>query len=259
VKRLVAFILLVTASLRTDCEAAAWLYDYKTALNHAAAQDKGILINFTGSDWCGWCIKLKKEVFDQPEFGAFAAENLILLEVDFPRGKPQSSQMRENNQKLSTQFGVKGYPTVFLLNSKGQKVAKTGYAAGGAQNYISQLAKIKGIDWRSYTPVEQATAQAQTQLQPEAVRPAKKKELVYTPPPPPAEIKYGELTLKGISGNSRKLALINDQTFFVGDIFKVKTGDKQVSITCKEIRDASVLIQVEGEPEPRELMLMKKE
>ncbi len=68
-----------------------WLSDYKKAQQEAKANNKLVLLDFTGSDWCGWCMKLNKEVFSQPQFKDYASKALVLLEVDFPRQKAQSS------------------------------------------------------------------------------------------------------------------------------------------------------------------------
>src|SRR5436189_5296715 len=96
----------------------SWLTDYNAGLKQARDEGKPMLINFTGSDWCGWCIKLKGEVFDQPEFEAFAKANLVLLEVDFPKGKAMSDAQRIANEKLGRRFSVEGLPTIFLVSSQ---------------------------------------------------------------------------------------------------------------------------------------------
>ncbi len=71
-----------------------------------------VLLDFTGSDWCGWCIKLQKETFSKPEFQKFAAESLVLVELDFPRGKEQSEELKKQNQELAEKFGIQGFPTL---------------------------------------------------------------------------------------------------------------------------------------------------
>jgi len=122
--------------------ASEWLTDYEAALRKAKAEDKPILLDFTGSDWCGWCIKLKKEVFDQPAFKKFAADNLVLVELDFPMRKPQSPSLKAQNRKLQTQFRIEGYPTIVLLDSSGKEIARTGYRSGGAEAYIKHLQEL---------------------------------------------------------------------------------------------------------------------
>ena len=117
--------------------AEGWQTDYKAALEQAAKENKPVLLDFTGSDWCGWCIKLNKETFSQPEFKKFAAENLVLVEVDFPNNKPQSDAVKQQNQEIQAKFGVRGFPTLVLLDSKGKEIARnSGYLPGGPAAFI---------------------------------------------------------------------------------------------------------------------------
>ncbi|MDX2080930.1 MAG: thioredoxin family protein [Terrimicrobiaceae bacterium] len=114
-----------------------WGTDYKAALEQAAEKNKPVLLEFTGSDWCPPCKKLSADVFSKPEFQKFAQENLVLVELDFPNNKPQSDALKKQNQMLAQKFGVEGYPTVVLLNSKGKEVAReVGYQPGGPKAFI---------------------------------------------------------------------------------------------------------------------------
>lgn len=117
-----------------------WLEDYDLALTKAKAENKVVLINFTGSDWCKWCIKLVDEVFSKPEFAAYAKENLVLLKIDFPttfQKLPEAEQMKRN--ELQKKYGVQGYPTILLVNSKGDTIGQTGYQQGGPVKYNEHL------------------------------------------------------------------------------------------------------------------------
>jgi protein disulfide-isomerase len=105
---------------------------------------KPILANFTGSDWCGWCIRLKKEVFVTPTFKKWAKENVILLELDYPRRAPQTEEIKKQNRELQQFFKVRGYPTLHMFNvgiadGKTQITAlgKMGYLAGGPTPWIA--------------------------------------------------------------------------------------------------------------------------
>lgn len=120
-------------------EDAGWMTDYDAAQKQAAAQDKYVLMNFSGSDWCGWCIKLDEEVFAQDEFIAYAQDNLILVSVDFPNSTPQSAEQKAANQALVERFGVQGFPTVLILNPQGEVVERTGYQAGRAKAYVEMI------------------------------------------------------------------------------------------------------------------------
>lgn len=126
-----------------------WLTDFDAAKTQARTQNKRLLINFTGSDWCQPCIRLNKQVFRQPEFSEYAAKNLVLLEVDFPRTKKQSPEQQAANEKLANQFGVEGFPTVFLLDANGQPLGELGSGAGGPKPFIAGIEKVRGADGTS--------------------------------------------------------------------------------------------------------------
>ena len=94
------------------------------------------------TDWCGWCIKLKKEVFDQPEFQEYAKKHLVMLELDFPRKKELPAKLKEQNDKLSEEFKVEGFPTILLMNARGKEIARTGYQEGGPAKYVDHLKEL---------------------------------------------------------------------------------------------------------------------
>jgi thioredoxin-related protein len=120
-----------------------WETDFEVAKKRAKDEKKEILANFTGSDWCGWCVKLKKEVFDQPEFQEYAKKHLVMLEVDFPRQKELPAKEQEQNEKLSDQFKVEGYPTIIMMDASGKEVARTGYQEGGPAKYVEHLKGLR--------------------------------------------------------------------------------------------------------------------
>lgn len=123
--------------------AGGWDDDHGKALAKAKAEKKLVVMDFTGSDWCGWCIKLDKEVFSKKEFKDYAKDNLVLLEVDFPQGKNQSKKLKEQNSKLKEEYGIRGFPTIIVLNSEGQKVGQLGYQEGGPKPFIEKLDSLK--------------------------------------------------------------------------------------------------------------------
>ena len=114
-----------------------WTTDYKAALATAGKDKKLVLLDFTGSDWCGWCIKLDKETFAKPEFKKFAGEKLVLVTLDFPRNKQLDAATKKQNEELSEKFKVEGFPTLVLVNAEGKEVARNvGYLAGGPEGLI---------------------------------------------------------------------------------------------------------------------------
>ena len=123
---------------------ATWLSDYKKAQQEAKASNKFLLLDFTGSDWCGWCKRLEQEILSQSQFENYARENLVLLEVDFPRAKPQSPELRKQNQELAQQYQIEGFPTIVVLNGDGQKLWQyDGYFPDGLAAFIAQLEKLR--------------------------------------------------------------------------------------------------------------------
>ena len=87
-------------------------------------------------------MKLEKEVFSSPAFKKYASENLVLLLVDFPHKKHQSADLKLQNKKLAEQFGVKGYPTVILMDAEGTLLGQTGYQEGGGEKYVAHLKEL---------------------------------------------------------------------------------------------------------------------
>ena len=140
------FILLASAaatlagSVRAEDAKSAWLTNYNKALEQAKAENKAVLMNFTGSDWCGWCIKMVKDTLSQKEFTDYAAKNLVLVEVDFPNKKEQSAEIKKQNAELQKQFDAKGFPTFVLVDKDGKALGKqVGYLAGGPSAFIAKL------------------------------------------------------------------------------------------------------------------------
>ena len=122
---------------------SGWLTNFAKAQEEAKSGQKLLLMDFTGSDWCGWCIMLDKEVFSKPEFKEYATKNLILLELDFPRRKQLPAETQAQNERLATQYRIQGFPTVIVLDSSGKPLGALGYQAGGAPAFIAQLEKLR--------------------------------------------------------------------------------------------------------------------
>lgn len=137
-KTAVALLLSSTLAL-----AEGWMTDWEAAKAKAKAENKPILINFTGSDWCGWCIRLEKEVFSQKAFQEYAAKNLILMEADFPKKKKQTPELIKQNKALEKEYPFDGYPTIYLLDAEGKKISEDiGYREGGPEAYAKRLQEL---------------------------------------------------------------------------------------------------------------------
>ncbi len=120
--------LFVTASFAFSAE--AWTRDFEAAKTRAKAENKPIFLYFTGSDWCGWCKKMEKDILTKKEFLDYASENLVLVELDYPR-KPENKEKqpeaeRTQNKELDKKFKIEGYPTVYLVDASGELLKGSG-------------------------------------------------------------------------------------------------------------------------------------
>jgi len=97
-----------------------WSENFADARQRSATENKPLLLDFTGSDWCGYCIRLDREVFAKEPFREFASKALVLLEVDYPRNKTQSAELVRQNAMLDKKFQIEGYPTLILLSPDGK-------------------------------------------------------------------------------------------------------------------------------------------
>jgi len=135
---------LAAVAISTGTFAAnGWMTDFEKAKAKAKSDNKYMLIDFSGSDWCGWCIKLDKEVFSTKAFQAYAKDNLVLMLADFPSDKSkQSEEVQKQNEQMKNDFPIRGFPTVFILSPDGNIVAKTGYQDGGPEAYIEHIKQL---------------------------------------------------------------------------------------------------------------------
>jgi thioredoxin-related protein len=139
-KLILSLLLLATVTVRAEL---TWLSDLEEAKKVAKAEKKVILLLFTGSDWCGPCISLKKEVFDQKKFAA-VTNDFVLVELDYPRKTEQSAQLKAKNSGLYWTFGIDAFPTIMLLDAEGAPFArKVGYQEGGPVKYLAQLKGLR--------------------------------------------------------------------------------------------------------------------
>jgi len=135
--------LFVICVLSFSVHAEGWVTDMEAAKASAKKDKKDLLLDFTGSDWCGWCIKLNKEVFDQEAFKTFAGKELVMVELDFPRKKKLDEKLAAQNNDLAQKWGVQGFPTIILADADGMPYAKTGYQAGGPEKYIEHIKTLR--------------------------------------------------------------------------------------------------------------------
>lgn len=126
---------LFAATQPTQASDQTWMTDYSAAVAKAKAEGKAILLDFTGKDWCGWCIRLDAEVFSTEKFAEYAKENLVLVELDFPR----TSEPPQQNIDLMRKYQVQGFPTIVVLSPNEKEIARLGYLPGGPEAWLSEL------------------------------------------------------------------------------------------------------------------------
>lgn len=139
-----AGILLLACGCRAKVEESSpWLTDWAAAKAQATKEGKHLLVNFSGSDWCAWCIRLDREVFSQEAFLAKAREKFVLVLLDFPQdASHQAPELKKQNEALQDQFAIEGFPSVFLVKADGTPFARTGYRDGGPEAYLAHLDEL---------------------------------------------------------------------------------------------------------------------
>ena len=142
-----ACLLIACSFVATIAHGSEWETDYEQALATAKATNKCVLLDFTGSDWCGPCIQMKKAVFSKAAFLNYAKKNLVLVEIDYPRRKKLPAKVIKQNERLATQYDIdnSGYPTVVLLNPDGKILGQLeGYGDQGPADIIAWIEKLRG-------------------------------------------------------------------------------------------------------------------
>jgi thioredoxin-related protein len=127
----------------------AWLTSFPEAAAQATKENKLLLLDFTGSDWCGWCVKLDGDTFSRQEFLDYASKNLVLVQLDYPMHKTQPDNLKQSNGALKQKYGVNGFPTVVITQPDGKVLWKQeGYRPGGPSVMIAaanQCRKAAGL------------------------------------------------------------------------------------------------------------------
>lgn len=143
-KKIIIAALLFVASYTVEAQELVWETNVNKAMEISNETKKPLMLFFTGSDWCGWCIRLQKEVLKTPEFAAWAKENVVLVELDYPRRTPQTPEIQAQNSGLQQAFGIQGFPTVYFANGTNKDgkmnfegLGQTGYVAGGPTAWLA--------------------------------------------------------------------------------------------------------------------------
>jgi thioredoxin-related protein len=140
-------LLIAFSVVTTIARGSEWQTDYEQALAAAKAGNKCVLLDFTGSDWCGPCIQMNKVVFSKTAFLTYAEKNLILVEVDYPQHKKLPEKVTKQNERLMHEYGIdnSGFPTVILLNPEGKILGQLeGYGGERPADIIAWVEKLCG-------------------------------------------------------------------------------------------------------------------
>ena len=143
-KKTIIGLIAASALLQAGAEESQWLTDLPKAQAQAKKENKLVLMDFNGSDWCPPCKALRKNVLSSDAFVEFARKNLVLVDVDFPRQKKQPADLTKVNEALSEKFGIEGFPTIIVLSGDGKELRRSvGYSGESAKAFIAELEKLK--------------------------------------------------------------------------------------------------------------------
>jgi thioredoxin-related protein len=140
----IVIAVLLCGMVHAQAQEGHWLTDFNKAMATAKASNKNILMDFTGSDWCPWCIRMDKEVLDTREFKDYADKNLVLMLVDFPQSKQLPQKVQDQNSNLQGKYAVEGFPTFILVDKEGKVLGQQGgYLEGGPAAFIAKIDSMK--------------------------------------------------------------------------------------------------------------------
>lgn len=168
---------------------AGWSDDFENAQKQARAQNKDLLVAFSGSDWCGWCVRLEKEVFTQAPFTEKASESFVPVYVDLPQDKERlSPAAKRQNEGLAARYRIDRFPTVLLIDTDGDIIAQTGYLEGGPENYLKTILRLRDDSKRA----PEYMAQKQIRQVPQGPDRARRLDAILKPLPTQAQIRLSQ-------------------------------------------------------------------
>ena len=138
-KKVIAALVVFAFALTSRASNDAWFTDFKAAQKKAEAENKPMLLLFTGSDWCPTCVKWEKDAFNTPEFESYAKGKLVLVMLDFPEKKPLPKAQERANNKLRDKYKIEQYPEVAIVNPKGKKLGGFFYTEGGPKVLLGKI------------------------------------------------------------------------------------------------------------------------
>lgn len=127
---------------QTNHKGIQWNTNFENAVAEAKANNKPLLLLFTGTGWCPACVRLEKEVFSNADFANTVGKEFVFVKLDFPKGGSQDPRLQTQNDQLANRFYVRGYPTVVIIDADQNQIGTSGYRPGGAAPYAAHLLKM---------------------------------------------------------------------------------------------------------------------
>ncbi|MCB9916032.1 MAG: thioredoxin family protein [Planctomycetes bacterium] len=146
-------------ALPVDDTTHVWYGDFDEAAKIAKEQHKDLFVDFTGSDWCGWCIKLHDEVFQYDSFLTAAQKDYVLVALDYPRSDEVKAKVPNpaRNEELREKYNIRGYPTILMMTAEGEVFAQSGYREGGPEAYVEHMAQVRTEGRKALVEVKQVS------------------------------------------------------------------------------------------------------
>jgi thioredoxin-related protein len=222
---------------------SGWVTGFAEAAEQARNENKLLLLDFTGSDWCGWCMKLDAETFSRPEFLDYASKNLVLVKVDFPMHTSLPSEVKEGNRALKNKYDVNGYPTVLIVKPDGSVMwEQRGYEPGGPRVMIDAANKCRKAAGLGEPVGDAAPVMAVGTVKPPApvapVPVAAAPIPVQQPAPPPANSNEGPKLQAIVYSASHSAAVLDGRTYDEGETAR--------GVHVLKIARDSVTVEVQG-------------
>ncbi|OQX29081.1 MAG: hypothetical protein B0D92_05660 [Spirochaeta sp. LUC14_002_19_P3] len=145
-KKIIALVLALSAAFAyADYPPDSWTDNILDGIRRAEQENKMLMLNFAGSDWCGWCDKLDEEIFSTPQFMEWSENNLIKVYLDFPQKLQLPEYLKLQNEYTKQFFGVQGFPTIFILDAQLTPLLRTGYKETTPEEYIRHIQNDNNI------------------------------------------------------------------------------------------------------------------
>ncbi|MCE9593665.1 MAG: thioredoxin family protein [Planctomycetes bacterium] len=153
-------VVLAAPSLALAGDKDVWIADYDKAVEAAKAQKKDLFVDFTGSDWCGWCKRLDAEVFSKAEFLDAIQKDYVLVALDYPQAEAVKKRVPNpaRNEELKNKHAIQGYPTILLMTADGEVYGQTGYEPGGPVKYVESLNTLRATGRKALVDTKEIVA-----------------------------------------------------------------------------------------------------